>query len=112
MRETKLSIDNDTGTAGAQKRRSAATGLAGENVADRSVLSREHDVGLATAILSVADSPGTGSSGRGFPTRCTPAFASLSASLFQKVSASESVVWALIQSIEVGYRAAVVRRAR
>ena len=111
MSETELSGDNDTDTAGAHVGRSATSVVSGEGVTDRSLLSKEHDTGLSTAKPSVAGSPGTGSSGRGFPTRCTPAFASLSASLFQKVSTSESAVWALIQSIEVGYRAAVVRRA-
>ena len=82
-----LSVDNDTDTAGAQVGRVAAHVGSGEGVTDSALIGRASDTGLTTAKLSVADSAGTGSSGRGFPTRCTPAFASLSASLFQKESA-------------------------
>ena len=67
---------------------------------------------LATSVLSSAGTTGTGSSRRGVPTRCTPALASRSASLFQKESASDSEVWAFIQSRDVGYRAVVVLMTR
>ena len=65
-----LSVDNDTDTAGAQVGRIAAHEGSGEGVTDNAVIGRARDTGLTTTKLSVANTAGTGSSGRGFPTRC------------------------------------------